>query len=167
MVAVVGSTSVVTVWTTVVAGSVTVSFTVGGTVVGTVVATLLGVTAGEERRGDDACDEQGAERDHGNHPAASAARRDRGKCADCRLAGGVGEGSRSAWTRSAAISYRCSGSLASPRARASSTCDGSSGLRLEARGIGSLTCAIASTVEDWRSNGLAPVSSSNATTASA
>ena len=41
------------------------------------------------------------------------------------------------------------------------------GFEAEAGGIGALTCAIASAVEDSRSNGRLPVRSSKATTASA
>jgi hypothetical protein len=163
--AVVGSGAVVTVWTTVVPGSVTVSFTSGASPS----RVPLAVGAGEQGRGEDA----GEERRPGEQKGESGTRcgvraGERGRQADDRVVPAArSSASRSACDESAREPKRCSGSFASPRARTSSSSGGSSGFVAEAGGIGALTCAIASAVGTSRSNGRLPVSSSKATTARA
>ena len=162
-----GSWAVVTVWTTVVPGSVTVSFTVSFTVCGAVAPAVLPSSR--------------ASRAAARMPATSAPARSRsssgtrvrrgaraaGTAATCVVPAARSSASRSAPTSSAAELNRCSGSFARPRASTSSSSGGSVGFEADAGGIGALTCAIASAVEDSRSNGRLPVRSSKATTASA
>ena len=127
---VVGAASVVTVCTTVVAGSVTVSFTVRGTVS----AALLRVVAGQERRGEDT-GERG-------RPARSAAQPSGPACAT-----GASARSTSSFPRrgesvakrvdelgGGRLVARCSGSFARPRARCVVDLGGSWDSRLDAGG---------------------------------
>ena len=87
--------------------------------------------------------------------------------ATCVVPAARSRASRSAATSSAAEPYRCSRLLREPLREHVVQLRRQLGFDSEAGGIGALTCAIASAVEDSRSNGRLPVSSSKATTARA
>ena len=84
-----------------------------------------------------------------------------------RRGGGAASASSSARTIAPALSQRSSGSLAMPRASTRSAAAGTSMSRSDAIGGSSSTWARAWAAKFSAWNGLPPVSSSNATTASA